>query len=306
MKGLEISKEYFYEAFLPLLRREMPGVLGCLAVGLAGEGSECFGYDDALSRDHDWGPSFCLWLPERLMPEYGGRLEQLVDKLPEEFMGMKTRKMKGNMRVGLHSIEEFYGTLIGCPGVPGSCDQWLSAPESGLAAAVNGEVFLDNMGEFSAIREGLLAHYPEDVRLWKLARRCAMAAQTGQYNYIRCLSHGENLAAAVAKARFIENAAGAFFLLNRRYMPFYKWSYRALRELAPEGREGARQMDALAKVEGREAVALIESISAMIISSLRFENLSESGSDFLMDHCGELIRRIKEPEVRRRQITLDF
>ena len=48
-------------------------------------------------------------------------------------------------------------------------EEWLAIPESRLAAAVNGEVFLDNAGGFTAIRTALCAHYPEDVRLWLLA-----------------------------------------------------------------------------------------------------------------------------------------
>ncbi len=306
MKGLELARGYFYDECLPRLRREIPAVMPHLAAGLVGEGSECFGYDDFLSRDHDWGPGFCIWLPEKLMDEYSGGINAILASLPGEYKGFKAKKLTGDMRVGLRSIEGFYASLIDCPGLPQSHEQWLSAPESGLAAAVNGEVFLDNSGQFSAVRESLLRHYPDDVRLRLLAQRCAMAAQTGQYNYARCLRHGEKTAATVLKSRFVENAAGAIFLLNRRYMPFYKWTYRALRELPKLGEEAGELMDGIVCSEGAEAIEKIEALSGLIINELRNEQLSDSNSDFLMDHCGGLILRIEDEALHRRPISLQF
>ena len=68
-------------------------------------------------------------------------------------------------------------------------DQWLSVPEQALAEAVNGELF-DGPGEVTAIR-ARLARWPEDVRRKKLAGQLLLMGQAGQYNYLRCLPHGE-------------------------------------------------------------------------------------------------------------------
>ena len=42
MKGLELSRAYWEKCALPLFRRELPAFLERAAVGLVGEGSECF------------------------------------------------------------------------------------------------------------------------------------------------------------------------------------------------------------------------------------------------------------------------
>ena len=61
MKGLELSKKFFYEYGKPMLD-EFPDLLPYIAVGLVGSGSECYGYDDELSTDHDFSPEFCIFL----------------------------------------------------------------------------------------------------------------------------------------------------------------------------------------------------------------------------------------------------
>ena len=56
MNGLELAAAYFEEYGRPMLESEFPQLLPYLAVGLVGSGSECFGFDDDISRDHDMEP----------------------------------------------------------------------------------------------------------------------------------------------------------------------------------------------------------------------------------------------------------
>ena len=55
-----------------------------------------------------------------------------------------------------------------------------------------------------------------------------------------------------------------------------------------------------------DAIESIENLSALIISLLREQKLTSSGSDFLMDHCGEIIAKIEDSTLRNRIISLDF
>ena len=56
-------------------------------------------------------------------------------------------------------------------------------------------------------------------------------AQAGQYNLLRSLKRGETATAMLAAARFSEQAVSMTFLLNKRYMPFYKWAHRGVEQL---------------------------------------------------------------------------
>ena len=189
MKGLELSRAYWEKCALPLFRRELPAFLERAAVGLVGEGSECFGFDDEISQDHDWGPGFCLWLPEGEWAEWQDAVEALLARLPDTYEGFPARMAPAKRmgRVGPLSIEGFYGRFIGMPQPPQTWKQWRLVPEQFLAVSTNGAVFSDRLGAFTAFREALLGFYPEDVRLKKIAARCMGMAQAGQYNLLRSL-----------------------------------------------------------------------------------------------------------------------
>ena len=306
MTGLELSREYYVNCCRPILERELGADARLIAAGLVGEGSDCFGYDDETSRDHDWGPRVCIWLPDGELERLRKPVMRAFALFPAEYRGY--RAVHGPTgRAGVFGVGEFYKMLTGLERAPETNAQWLSITEPRLAAAVNGEVFFDGAGEFTAVRNALSAYYPEDVHLRRIAECAALAAQTGQYNLTRCRLRGEDAAAGVIKGRFAEAAAQLAFLLKKRFRPFYKWTFRAQRELPDIG----CALDGLftelfcwndAHAENSAA----EKICALLIAEMRRQGITQSDSGFLMDHIAEIVSRIDDRELAGKEISLVF
>ena len=115
MKGLELSEKYYETVGKEMLLTKYPEYFGRMAIGLVGQGSECFGFDDEISTDHDFGAAFCIWLNEQDFQEVGFKMMLDYDKLPKEFMGVPARIVttNGGGRVGVHETGMFYQNFIG-------------------------------------------------------------------------------------------------------------------------------------------------------------------------------------------------
>ena len=292
MKGLELSRAYWETCGKPMLEAQFPALLPRVAAGLFGAGSECFGFDDAVSRDHDFGPDFCLLLPGEDVVDRRTAflLERAYAGLPRAFMGLTrglTQPVGGPRRGVLRAAEVFVDKVGAADGVL-TLRQWLTLPEQSLAEAVNGEIFHDGSGEVTAIRARLAA-FPEDVRRKKLAGQLLLMAQSGQYNYRRCLAHGENAAAQLAVGEFTRSAMSAVFLLNDVYMPYYKWRFRAMRAL-PRLSLLAELLEYLLTTDNDGDLAaakrdVIEGMAADVIAEARRQDLTGVDCDDLEKHA---------------------
>lgn len=200
---------------------------------------------------------------------------------------------------GVRSIEDFYRTYLSPPRAPKTLREWRLQSEAGLATATNGAVFWDLKGAFTQVRDALLAYYPENLRRKKIARRCALAAQSGQYNYPRCVQRGQTVAAFQALAEFVKEAQALVFLLNRRYQPYYKWTHTALAELPILGGELAPLFQELVGgMDGVETASLVERVCEMLISELKRQGLSDHPGTFLIDHGRCVQETIRDPDLR--------
>ena len=309
MNGLEISRAYFEQFGRPMLEEQFAEVLPHLAVGLIGAGSECFGFDDEVSRDHDFEPGFCIFLPgEDIVDRRTAFLmERAYAKLPREFEGAKRSLMApvGGARRGVIRTAEFFSEKVGSADGTLTLGQWLALPEQALAEATNGELWLDNLGEVTAIRERL-STWPEDVRRKKLAGQLLLMAQAGQYNYARCIAHGEVAAAQLAVFEFAQAAISAIFLLNNAYKPYYKWSFRALRALPALSIE-AELLEWLITTgnepeQAEEKHDVIEGICADVIDELQNQGLTQAICGDLEKHAYSVNDSIADGELRNDHI----
>ena len=309
MNGLELSRAY-YEAYgQPMLARDFPALTPLIAVGLTGSGSECYGYDDELSRDHDFEPGFCLFLPgEEIVSRADAfRLERAYAKLPREMDGA-TRALAaptGGPRRGVIRTADFFMDRVGAPDGQLTAAQWLALPDYALSEATNGAVFEDPYGEFTRIREAL-RQPPEDIRLKKLAGHVLLMAQAGQYNYPRCVRRGETGAAQLAVGRFVDSAMQAIFLLNRVYMPYYKWAFRAMRAL-PRLSLLAELMEYLLTTDNdgeraRDKQDVIESMAADVIDELKAQGLTRATCGDLEKHAYSIQDGIRDSHLRNLHI----
>lgn len=316
--GMQLAKSYWQTYGKPLLDQpKFAKYKNRIAAGLVGHGSECYGFDDEISRDHDFGPGFCLWLTDEDYAKIGDDLQAAYDSLPQEYAGFGSREetpraksCEGSKRVGIFSISEFFENITGFSTAPSQNEPhlWLSLSEPTLAAATNGQIFADPLGEFSKTRQSFKL-MPDDVRISLISRRLGMMAQAGQYNVPRMLARKDGAAAWLSINEFVRATASIVFLLNNPisagYLPYYKWQFAALRKLSNRMASRlsgvANQLESLMRLssaacfggigfgEGTKGSSeaeskineIIQNVCNEVVQELKYQGLSDCNETFL-------------------------
>ncbi len=315
-KGLELCRNYYEEYGKPMIETKFADYKDKIAVGLVGKGSDCFGFDDEYSMDHDYGPRFVMWVTSKTYEEIGEALQEEYEKLPTSYQGVdRIETFHGRDRAGVMIIEEFYKKLLGVDLFNNpSVQDWLNVEEYALAAAVNGEVFIDKEGIFTHCRNQLKAYYPKAVWYRRLAQAAALFSQNGQYNMPRMLKRGQYVAAELAKAECMKQTMKIQYLLNHQYAPHDKWLYRGLelQETTAQYEERKQagvvqtvhnnQQQLCELIEQLSGIAVlpdtadylmtvIEAIAEIFAERLTAENIIEAANPYLDANTQEMIFR---------------
>ncbi len=306
---IEKNRRFYDKYVADLIHTGFPEYEDRIAVGIAGEGSDCFGYDDEISRDHDFGTGVCLWVPGDDMERYGYRLSiaynELVDSVERSYYTQRLRERRGVM-----TIHDFYSDILQVDCDTDNCtmseDAWYYLDHSCLKTATNGEIFRDDLGAFSAFRRLLLGYYPDRVWKTRIAEQLHAYAAALQVNYARCMTRRDTVAAELCRSQGLQSAMELYFLLKREYPPYYKWTFRAMKELDTEGvisgkvRQLAETHISLDAWEGTRyhpdrinradrVVSLAEEIAAQLEEMLLERHLIRKKTRYLEPHVNEVL-----------------
>lgn len=269
----------FYEKYgAPMIHKAFPDYEQRIAIGMVGEGSDCFGFDDEISMDHDYGIGFCMWLLPEDYRQIGEALQKEYDRLIMEYHNRDgyagdSVNLFLNQRRGVFEIHAFYEELLGTDAVwnirknePAQTEEirkeymlrdevWQRIPEERLATSVNGEVFRDDFGMFTAVRDQIRGYYSDGIRRQRIAGKLHEFSQYAQSNYARMMARKDYVTAGICVAEGMKAAMELCYLLDRVYAPYYKWMYKGMVHSEKAGTASQRVkklLDQISKMELQE------------------------------------------------------
>lgn len=313
ISNLERCRMFYQQYGKPMIHEFFGEYENRIAVGLVGEGSDCFGFDDSISTDHDYGIGFCMWLTKQDYDAIGVKLQEKYQELLMQHSDLREKESSYNRflteRRGVFTINNFCNEVLGTQldfeqnyGI-----DYLAISEEKLATLTNGAMFSDELGVFSRVRERLQKYYPDQVWRLRIAQSLHEFAQYGQSNYARMIARDDYVTASMCISKAMESAMDLVYLLNRTYAPYYKWKKKGLskltklHEVIPLLEELALltiQRDAWNQVnynasdinQKDQCIAQLEKIAELILQELQTQNLVAGNDTFLENYCQQVIK----------------
>ena len=110
-KSFDNSRTFYEKYVAPMIHEHFPEYENRIATGLVGEGSDCFGYDDLISWDHDFGTGVCLWLTDEDMQSFGSELSARKEELAGQHGGSSlSQRLRDRRRV--MTIHDFHKSIF--------------------------------------------------------------------------------------------------------------------------------------------------------------------------------------------------
>lgn len=234
MQGITLSRRFYEDLVAPFLAERVPNMP--YAAALLGFGSDVLGYDDEMSRDHNWGPRVHIIVSEADFDAHARELVVgFIAHAPQSLHGepiawrsrphppANRRWAAGDMGHGLE-VHTFAGRLedhFARGDINWTPSDWLGVPEQKLLEFCGGAVFRDDAGTLTAARDAL-AYLPDDVWHYKIAAQWARIGEEQAF-VGRTGMNGDDLGSRIIAARLVRDVMRLAYLLEREYVPYAKW-----------------------------------------------------------------------------------
>ena len=313
--GMELARGYYEEYGKRMLEEQFPEYVGRIAAGYAGEGSDCFGFDDEYSRDHDFGPGFCIWMSREDYDRIGEKLTACYESLPKYYKGYRRNATAcGRHRTGVMTVEGWLQQMTGLDHLPSDESEWLYVKREALAQVVNGEIYRDDSDVIMHVRRQAAEYLPADIYYRNLAQEMTEFAQSGLYNYPRMLRRGDSVSAGLKKARAVKAALKLCYLARRTYEPHEKWLMKGLQRMAEQGdRILQNVLDAVKAIYRycEDGEHLFDDLALQLKFLLTAEGIIDGDSVYLADYAEDmmqlaLLSALSEEEVLERIVQAEY
>lgn len=262
MKGLDIAYNFYTEWGKEYLEKSFPELVKRVAIGRI-YGSDVIGADDEISKDHNWGPQFTIFLSSVDYVAYGEKVSEVMNAAaPNPWRGYRLDGA-GDKSVEIESIPNWMETWIGFSKKPSQDKDWEIIVKERIVGGINearesilyflkhAAIWYDGSGELSEWREAL-HYYPEKVWCIRLAESLFQVWQHGEYNFVQRVSKRDDpLTKAVCIGEFVDGVMRTLLILNRDYTPYWKWLAHEFRKLE-EARTYAPLLEELVSINDSE------------------------------------------------------
>ena len=210
--GIELCRRFYEQEIRPAISSQLAGLPH--AAALLGRGSEVLGFDDEVSRDHDWKPRAVIFLEDHDEARAGEVEDLLRGATAQRFEGYKTDLSVTTIRA--HLQRELAIDLDRQL----SPTDWLTLSEQRLRSIAGGTIYHDEVGLTDALAR--ISYYPDGVwrylmiaGWWRIHPEANLVGRTGQV--------GDELGSELIAAELVDAMMRLCFLLEREYAPYAKW-----------------------------------------------------------------------------------
>jgi len=232
MNGIKLSESFFNEIVYPYLNNNYIFLLKYISVALLGEGSEVLGYDDNISKDHNYSARLILFIEDSKYTKFGNELEQnIIKNCPDSFMDIEILKKGYCKSISVVPLKSFFLDYLNIKNNSIKKTDWIKLDEQKLVEITAGKIFFDSGNQLKKIRE-FYSFYPDEIKWFLVYQGFQRLSESD--GIIRAVKRKDHISSNLYIGSFIYFAIKIFHTINDEYCPYTKWMGENLKKIGSD------------------------------------------------------------------------